>query len=241
MVREKAHTHEGDAHRRGPPPAPDGRVRRLTCRSSDPTARSRSSTCSRARDELVVYRHMWHDGAPHQGQCEGCTTTAGTWKDAVYLNARGVTVRHPDHEAGGTRSPPTSSSWATPSPGTRCATSPRRSVTRWVSSVLPARRRSRVPHHATTGRGNERGQRIHGPARRRRPTAAARRGRTTRRGWPGGVTPVLVLAHGRGRERHLGPDQPPRAAVDAGRRDPSRDPRPELLGQALHDLRGRLG
>ena len=22
------------------------------------------------RDELVVYQHMWHDGA-HQGQCEG--------------------------------------------------------------------------------------------------------------------------------------------------------------------------
>jgi predicted dithiol-disulfide oxidoreductase (DUF899 family) len=42
------------------------------------------------RDELVVYKHMWHDGAPHQGQCEGCTTTAWHIKDAVYLNARGV-------------------------------------------------------------------------------------------------------------------------------------------------------
>ncbi|CCK24628.1 hypothetical protein BN159_0249 [Streptomyces davaonensis JCM 4913] len=30
------------------------------------------------------------DGAPHQGQCEGCTTTAWHLKDAVYLNARGV-------------------------------------------------------------------------------------------------------------------------------------------------------
>jgi Bacterial protein of unknown function (DUF899) len=28
------------------------------------------------RDELVVYKHMWWDGAPHQGQCEGCTVTA---------------------------------------------------------------------------------------------------------------------------------------------------------------------
>jgi hypothetical protein len=42
------------------------------------------------RDELVVYQHMWYDGAPHQGQCEGCTTTAWHVKDAVYLNARGV-------------------------------------------------------------------------------------------------------------------------------------------------------
>jgi len=42
------------------------------------------------RDELVVYKHMWYDGAPHQGQCEGCTTTAWHVKDAVYLNARGV-------------------------------------------------------------------------------------------------------------------------------------------------------
>ena len=33
---------------------------------------------------------MWHDGAPHQGQCEGCTVTAWHLQDAVYLNARGV-------------------------------------------------------------------------------------------------------------------------------------------------------
>ena len=33
---------------------------------------------------------MWYDGAPHQGQCEGCTTTAWHLRDAVYLNARGV-------------------------------------------------------------------------------------------------------------------------------------------------------
>jgi predicted dithiol-disulfide oxidoreductase (DUF899 family) len=42
------------------------------------------------RAELVVYKHMWHDGAPHQGQCEGCTVTAWQLRDAAYLNARGV-------------------------------------------------------------------------------------------------------------------------------------------------------
>src|SRR4029453_14522663 len=42
------------------------------------------------RDELVVYHSMWYDGAPHQGQCEGCTFNLWHMKDAVYLNARGV-------------------------------------------------------------------------------------------------------------------------------------------------------
>ena len=56
------------------------------------------------RDELVVYKHMWWDGAPHQGQCEGCTTTAWHVKDAAYLNARGVsfailTTGRPDEVA----------------------------------------------------------------------------------------------------------------------------------------------
>ena len=42
------------------------------------------------RDELVTYQHMWYDGAPPQGQCEGCTAAAWHIRDAVYLNARGV-------------------------------------------------------------------------------------------------------------------------------------------------------
>src|SRR5207237_6262092 len=37
---------------------------------------------------------------------------------------------------------------------------------------------------------------------------------------------LLVLALGRRRHRHLGPDQPARAAVDPPRRDPRGDPRP---------------
>lgn len=44
------------------------------------------------RDRLVVYQHMWHDGAPHQGQCEGCTTTAWHLQDATYLHAHGVAL-----------------------------------------------------------------------------------------------------------------------------------------------------
>src|SRR3977135_2932362 len=89
LVREKAHTREGDAiaaaRRRLPMVeltetvevvGPDGPVPFLDL--------------FQGRDELVVYQHMWYDGAPHQGQGEGCTTTAWHVKDAVYLNARGV-------------------------------------------------------------------------------------------------------------------------------------------------------
>ena len=46
------------------------------------------------------------------------------------------------------------------------------------------------------------------------------------RGAPVRGADLLVLALGRGRERHLGPDQPPRAAVDPPWRDPRGDPRP---------------
>jgi predicted dithiol-disulfide oxidoreductase (DUF899 family) len=42
------------------------------------------------REELLVYQHMWWDGAPHQGQCEGCTMTAWHLHDASYLRAAGV-------------------------------------------------------------------------------------------------------------------------------------------------------
>ncbi|GIF40226.1 DUF899 family protein [Actinoplanes xinjiangensis] len=89
LIREKAHTREGDAiaaaRRRLPmvevDPAipvvgPDGPVPFLSL--------------FQGRDELVVYQHMWYDGAPHQGQCEGCTNAVWHLRDAVYLNARGV-------------------------------------------------------------------------------------------------------------------------------------------------------
>ena len=52
----------------------------------------------------------------------------------------------------------------------------------------------------------------------------APRGRLARR-WAWRAD-LLVLALGRRRRRHLGPDQPARAAVDPPRRDPRGDPRP---------------
>ena len=95
LVREKAHTHEGDAiaaaRRRLPMVEFDGTVEVTGLDGPVPFL-----DLFQGRDELVVYKHMWYDGAPLQGQCEGCTTTAWHVKDAVYLNARGVSLRHPD-------------------------------------------------------------------------------------------------------------------------------------------------
>ncbi|MGW0931172.1 DUF899 family protein [Streptomyces sp. NPDC002644] len=89
LVREKAHTHEGDAiaaaRRRLPMVEFDGTVEVV-----GPDGPVPFLDLFQGREELVVYKHMWYDGAPPQGQCEGCTTTAWHLKDAVYLNARGV-------------------------------------------------------------------------------------------------------------------------------------------------------
>lgn len=89
LVREKTHTREGDAIAAA--------RRRLPMVEFDPTVEVVGPDgpvpfldLFQGRDELVVYKHMWHDGAPHQGQCEGCTVTAWQVPDAVYLNARGV-------------------------------------------------------------------------------------------------------------------------------------------------------
>jgi predicted dithiol-disulfide oxidoreductase (DUF899 family) len=89
LVREKAHTREGDAiaaaRRRLPMVELDGTVEVTGADGPVPFV-----DLFEGRDELVVYQHMWYDGAPPQGQCEGCTTTVWHMKDAVYLNARGV-------------------------------------------------------------------------------------------------------------------------------------------------------
>src|SRR6476620_8844166 len=75
LIREKAHTREGDAiaaaRRRLPmvevPPdttvvGPDGQVL--------------FGDVFEGRDELVVYSHMFYDGEPWEWQCEGCTRNA---------------------------------------------------------------------------------------------------------------------------------------------------------------------
>jgi predicted dithiol-disulfide oxidoreductase (DUF899 family) len=89
LLREKAHTREGDAiaaaRRRLPMVEIDG-----TVALAGPDGPVPFRDLFQGRAELVVYQHMWHDGAPHQGQCEGCTAVAWHLKDTVYLGARGV-------------------------------------------------------------------------------------------------------------------------------------------------------
>ncbi len=90
LLREKAHTREGDAIAAA--------RRRLPMVEFDPAVQVTGPDgpvgfleLFQGRDELLVYKHMWWDGAPHQGQCEGCTVAAWHTMAAVpYLNARGV-------------------------------------------------------------------------------------------------------------------------------------------------------
>ncbi len=89
LLEEKAHTRAGDAlaakRRRMPMLEVDGDT---TVVGADGPVPFRS--LFEGRDELLVYQHMWWDGAPHQGQCEGCTMTAWHLHDASYLRAAGV-------------------------------------------------------------------------------------------------------------------------------------------------------
>jgi predicted dithiol-disulfide oxidoreductase (DUF899 family) len=90
LIREKAHTREGDAiaaaRRRLPMYEIDATVQVVGPNGPVPFL-----DLFEGRDQLLIYKHMWWDGAPHQGQCEGCTVSAWhTEKSAVYLQARGI-------------------------------------------------------------------------------------------------------------------------------------------------------
>lgn len=92
LVREKAHTRATDAlaaaRRRLPMVEFDGSVKVVGRDGPVPFL-----DLFQGRGELVTYKHMWWDGAPHQGQCEGCTYAAWHLQAATaYLNARGVSL-----------------------------------------------------------------------------------------------------------------------------------------------------
>jgi predicted dithiol-disulfide oxidoreductase (DUF899 family) len=91
LIREKAHTREGDAIAAA--------RRRLPMTEVPPAVLTNASgevsllDAFEGREQLVVYRHMWHAGQPIEGQCEGCTLSQWDFKDredAVYLNEVGV-------------------------------------------------------------------------------------------------------------------------------------------------------
>jgi predicted dithiol-disulfide oxidoreductase (DUF899 family) len=89
-VREKAHTHEGDAiaaaRRRLPmvevDPAtpltgPDGPITLLEA--------------FEGRQQLIAYYFMWHPGRPAAEQCEGCTWVTTQVAELSYLHSRDIT------------------------------------------------------------------------------------------------------------------------------------------------------
>jgi predicted dithiol-disulfide oxidoreductase (DUF899 family) len=91
LVREKAHTREGDAiaaaRRRLP----------MTLVPADATVDGPDGQIPfvdvfEGRRMLVGYFHMWHDGRPFSGQCMGCTFSTAQIQFPEYLNARDVTL-----------------------------------------------------------------------------------------------------------------------------------------------------
>jgi predicted dithiol-disulfide oxidoreductase (DUF899 family) len=89
-VREKAHTHEGDAiaaaRRRLPMVEVDGSIP-LTGPDGPVPLRD----VFEGRRQLIVYFHMWHDGQAAPGQCEGCTFFNGQVRELAYFHSRDTT------------------------------------------------------------------------------------------------------------------------------------------------------
>jgi predicted dithiol-disulfide oxidoreductase (DUF899 family) len=90
LVREKAHTREGDkiaAARRSLP--------MVEVDASTPLVGELGQVplldVFEGRRQLLVYFHMWHDGKPAADQCEGCTFFTGHAGELSYLHSRDVT------------------------------------------------------------------------------------------------------------------------------------------------------
>lgn len=89
-VREKAHTHEGDAIAAA--------RRRLPMVEMDPSLPLTGPEgplplidAFEGRQQLIAYFHMWYDGKPAPEQCEGCTFFNSQVRELSYLHARDVT------------------------------------------------------------------------------------------------------------------------------------------------------
>jgi predicted dithiol-disulfide oxidoreductase (DUF899 family) len=89
-VREKAHTHEGDAiaaaRRRLPMVAVDGGLKLV-----GPGGPVTLLDAFEGRRQLIVYYFMWHTGRPAAEQCEGCTGYTTQVAELSYLHSRDIT------------------------------------------------------------------------------------------------------------------------------------------------------
>ena len=89
-VREKAHTHEGDAIAAA--------RRRLPMVEVDPATTLIGPhgpvtllDAFEGRRQLIVYYFMWHTGHPAAEQCEGCTWVTTQVRELSYLHSRQIT------------------------------------------------------------------------------------------------------------------------------------------------------
>src|SRR6185295_8423506 len=90
LVREKAHTREGDAiaaaRRRLPMVEVDAATPVVGADGEVPLV-----DVFEGRKQLIAYFHMWHEGKPAAEQCEGCTFFTGHAQELSYLHSRDVT------------------------------------------------------------------------------------------------------------------------------------------------------
>jgi predicted dithiol-disulfide oxidoreductase (DUF899 family) len=89
-IREKAHTHEGDAIAAA--------RRRLPMVKMDPSIPLIGGKgpltlldAFGGRQQLIAYYFMWHTGHPAPEQCEGCTWVTAQVRELSYLHSRNVT------------------------------------------------------------------------------------------------------------------------------------------------------
>jgi predicted dithiol-disulfide oxidoreductase (DUF899 family) len=90
LVREKAHTREGDAIA-----AARRRLPMVEMDSSIPVTGEHGQVplleVFEGRRQLIAYYHMWETGKPAQDQCSGCTFCNGQVSEISYLHSRDVT------------------------------------------------------------------------------------------------------------------------------------------------------
>ena len=89
-LREKAHTHEGDAiaaaRRRLPMVEMDPALALI-----GPHGRVTLLDAFEGRRQLIAYYFMWHTGRPAAEQCEGCTWVTTQVAELSYLHSRDIT------------------------------------------------------------------------------------------------------------------------------------------------------
>jgi predicted dithiol-disulfide oxidoreductase (DUF899 family) len=89
-IREKAHTHEGDAIA-----AARRRLPMVEVDSATPIIGERGAVTLldvfEGRRMLIAYYFMWHAGHPAPEQCEGCTWVTAQVRELSYFHSRDVT------------------------------------------------------------------------------------------------------------------------------------------------------